>query len=51
VRAPQLDRVTVITDDPHVSDPPTFRALVVDLRRGIYPALSAHPSDERALLR
>jgi hypothetical protein len=51
VRAPQLDLVPGVTDDPHIADCTAFGALVIQLRRGIYPALRAHPGDERALLR
>lgn len=51
MRAPQLDLVPGITDDPHVPDPAAFGALVVYLRGLIDTTLRAHPRYERPLLR
>lgn len=51
MRAPELDLVPGVTDDPHVVDLAAFGALVVYLRGLIDTTLRAHPRDERPLLR
>lgn len=51
MRAPELDLVPGVTDDPHVVDLAAFGALVVDLRRRLNAGLGSHTGDERPLLR
>lgn len=51
MRAPELDLVPGVTDDPHVVDLVAFGALLVDLRRRLNAGLGSHPGDERPLLR